>query len=297
MRSRSTGASTVGSWLGRLFRLDFSVLAEVRANPSATSAAIVVVLVASLFAGLGSWLWALQSFVDDRDAFIRSFIVGSLLQTVVWFSWVYVTYVVLTQGYGARQDFGEMTRAMGFAFAPVALSVFIFIGALAVPIGLISFGIAILFTNAAIQEVSDAAVREATIANLAGLGVFALVMGGCANIFETVSIGGLAPGIFFFSLALEGDERRRHDKHLAHARATTFNPFFGPSDFHRLDPTPSGAYSDTHAQFNILPPAANFSPHFGGLITFGDSDIYVADSQGPAPTWDGSNRRLNSVLP
>src|SRR5437667_9926088 len=137
MRSRSTSASTVGSWLGRLFRLDFSVLAEVRANPSATSAAIVVVLVASLFAGLGSWLWALQSFVDDRDAFIRAFIVGSLLQTVVWFSWVYVAYLVLTQGYGARQDFGEMTRAMGFAFAPVALSVFIFVGALAVPIGLI----------------------------------------------------------------------------------------------------------------------------------------------------------------
>src|SRR5438034_4895823 len=66
----------------------------------------------------------------------------------------------------------------------------------------------------------------------------------------------------------------------AHARATTFNPFFGPPDFYRLDPTTSGAYSDTHAQFNILPPSANFSPHFGGLITFGDSDIYVADSVG-----------------
>ena len=117
MRSGSTNASTVANWLGRLFRLDFSVLAEVRANPSATSAAVVIVLVASLFAGLGSWLWALQSFVDDRDAFIRSFIVGSLLQTVVWFSWVYVAYYVLTQGYHARQDFGEMTRAMGFAFA------------------------------------------------------------------------------------------------------------------------------------------------------------------------------------
>src|SRR3989442_6377474 len=206
MRSGSTNASTVANWLGRLFRLDFSVLAEVRANPSATSAAVVIVLVASLFAGLGSWLWALQSFVDDRDAFIRAFIVGSLLQTVVWFSWVYVAYVVLTQGYGARQDFGEMTRAMGFAFAPVALSVFIFIGALAVPIGLISFGIAILFTNAAIQQVSDADVREATIANLAGFGVFAIVMGGCANIFETDSICGLAPGIFFFSLDLYGDE-------------------------------------------------------------------------------------------
>jgi hypothetical protein len=202
MRSRNTNASTVGGWLGRLFRLDFTVFAEVRANPSATSAAIIVVLAASFMAGLGSWLWALQTFVSDRDAFIRAFIVGSLLQTVVWFSWVYVAYLVLTQGYGSRLDIGEMTRAMGFAFAPVALSVFIFIAALAVPIGMISFGIAILLTNAAIQQVSDADVREATIANLAGFAVFAIVMGGCANIFETDSIGGLAPGIFFFSLDL-----------------------------------------------------------------------------------------------
>src|SRR4029453_7543562 len=202
MRSRSTNFSTVGGWLGRLVRLDFDAFAEVRANPSATSAAITVVLVASLFAGLGSWLWALQSFVDDSDAFVRAFILGSLLQTVVWFSWVYVVYLVLTQGYGARQDFGDLTRAMGFAFAPVALSVFIFIAALAVPIGLISFGITLLFTNAAIQQVSDADLREATMANNAGFGVFAIVMGGCANIFESDSIGGLAPGIFFFSLDL-----------------------------------------------------------------------------------------------
>src|SRR4029450_7441069 len=124
----------------------------------------------------------------------------ALPPAVVWSSWVYVVYLVLTQGYGDRQDFGDLTRAMGFAFAPVALSVFIFIAALAVPIGLISFGITLLFTNAAIQQVSDADLREATMANIAGFGVFAIVMGGCANIFETDSIGGLAPGVFFFSV-------------------------------------------------------------------------------------------------
>ena len=64
------------------------------------------------------------------------------------------------------------------------------------------------------------------------------------------------------------------------AQATTFNPFFGPPDFYRLDPTTMGAYPDVHAQFNILPPSANVSPHFGGLISFGDSHIYVADAAG-----------------
>src|SRR4029450_6374659 len=64
------------------------------------------------------------------------------------------------------------------------------------------------------------------------------------------------------------------------AQATTFNPFFGPPDFYRLDSTSPGAYSDIQARFNILPPSANFSPHFGGLVTFGDSDVFVADPAG-----------------
>jgi predicted permease len=202
MRTQGTNVGTVGSWLGRIFRLDFSAFSEIRASPSATTAAIAVVLIASLFAGLGSWLWALDSFVDDSDAFVRSFLIGSIVQTIVWFTWVYIVYLVLTWGYGARQEFGELTRAMGFAFAPVALSVLVFIGGLAVPVGLISFGITLLFTNAAIQQVSDAQADEATVANVAGFGIFAIVMGGCANIYEVDSIGGLAPGIFFFSLDL-----------------------------------------------------------------------------------------------
>jgi hypothetical protein len=202
MRTQGTNVGTVGGWLGRIFRLDFSAFGEIRTSPSATTAAIAVVFVASLFAGLGSWLWALDNVVDDGDTFVRSFVIGSMVQTVVWFVWVYIVYLVLSRGYGARVEFGELTRAMGFAFAPVALSVLVFIGQLAVPVGLISFGITLLFTNAAIQQVSDAEADEATVANVAGFGIFAIVMGGCANIYEVDGIGGIAPGIFFFALDL-----------------------------------------------------------------------------------------------
>jgi hypothetical protein len=202
MRTQGTNVGTVGGWLGRIFRLDFSAFSEIRASPSATTAAIGVVFVASLLAGLGSWLWALDTVVDDSDVFVRSFIVGSMVQTIMWLSWVYIVYLVLTYGYGARQEFGELTRAMGFAFAPVALSVLVFIGGLAVPVGLIAFATTILFTNAAIQQVSDAQSDEVTVANVAGFGIFAVVMGGCANIYEVDGIGGIAPGIFFFALDL-----------------------------------------------------------------------------------------------
>lgn len=203
MRTQSTNFQTVGSWLGRIFRLDFSAFGEIRADPSATSAAVMVVFGASLMAGLGSWIWALQhSFVDSTDVFVRSFILGSILQTAVWFLWVYMVYLVLSNFYSSRLEFGELIRAMGFAFAPFAFSVLVLLAVLAVPFGMISVMMAVLFTNAAIQQVSDADVNEATVANVAGFCVFAIVMGGCANIFEVDGIGGLAPGIFFFSLDL-----------------------------------------------------------------------------------------------
>src|SRR6266567_937250 len=62
------------------------------------------------------------------------------------------------------------------------------------------------------------------------------------------------------------------------ARATTFNPFYGPPDFYRLDPTTPGSNPDVHAQFNILPPSANVSPHFGGQIGLDDADVSIASA-------------------
>ena len=58
--------------------------------------------------------------------------------------------------------------------------------------------------------------------------------------------------------------------------ATTFNPFFGPSDFYRLSSTAPGANSDVQAQFNLFEPNSNHAPL--GSINFADSDLSIADS-------------------
>ena len=203
MRFQSTNFRTVTAWVGRLLRLDLSAFEEIRSDPSATTGAVVVVLAASVFAGFGSWFWALQTDgIDATEVFIKSLVLGSIIQTFVWFLWVYLVYQVLVRAYGARTDFAELTRTMGFAFAPVSLSVLIAITVFAVPIGVIAFAMAILFTNAAIQAASDAEAREATMANITGFASFAIVMGVFANILEVSRVGGLAPGLFFFSLDL-----------------------------------------------------------------------------------------------
>ncbi len=203
MSFQTTNLQSVSGWLGRLARLDLTVFEEVRSNPSATPGAIVVVFLASVMAGIGSFAWAVQTEgVDDSEVFVKSLVIGSILQTLVWFIWVYLVFQVLARAYGARTDFYELIRSMGFAFAPVGMSVLVAITAFAVPFGVASLAGATLFSHFAIQSSSSAEPRQILIANFVGFLSFAVVMGVLANIAEINTVGGLAPGLFFFSLDL-----------------------------------------------------------------------------------------------
>ena len=68
------------------------------------------------------------------------------------------------------------------------------------PFGVISIGAALLLTHFAVQSSSSAEPRQVLIANFVGFLSFAVVMGVLANIAETDTVGGLAPGLFFFDL-------------------------------------------------------------------------------------------------
>src|SRR3972149_12238669 len=117
MSFQTTNLQSVSGWLGRLIRLDLTVFDEVRSDPSATPSAIVVVFLASVLAGIGSWLWAVQTDgVDAAEVFVKSLVIGSILPTRAWFIWVYLVFQVLARAYGARTDFYELIRSMGFAF-------------------------------------------------------------------------------------------------------------------------------------------------------------------------------------
>jgi hypothetical protein len=203
MSFQTTNLQSVSGWLGRLARLDLTVFEEVRSSPSATPGAIVVVFLASVLAGTGSWLWAVQTDgVSAGEVFVKSLVIGSILQTLVWFIWVYLVFQVLARAYGARTDFYELIRSMGFAFAPVGMSVLVAITAFAVPFGVAALAGATLFSHFAIQSSSSAEPRQILIANFVGFLCFAVVMGVLANIAEVNTVGGLAPGLFFFSLDL-----------------------------------------------------------------------------------------------
>jgi len=204
MRFRTIDVPTVTSWVGRVLRFDFTAFDEIRDEVSATTPAVLIVLAGSFIAGFGSFLWALQhdNFpnVDVAEVFIKSMLVGGMIQTAVWFVWVYLVYQVLTRGYGHQISFAELVRPMGLAFSPIVFSVLVAITVLAMPFGLASFALVFLFTNIAIQQTTGADIRETSMANITGFVVFLVVMGMFANVAEIEPFGGVAPGILFFSL-------------------------------------------------------------------------------------------------
>jgi len=201
----SDGARTMGL-LGRIVRLDYTVFDELRSDRSATPAALFIVLAAGVIAGLGTFLWALQhddfTGVDVMEVLLKAVVIGSIVQTAVWFAWVYITYMLAARVFGSVVHFGELTRVMGFAFAPVALGVLIAIAPLAVPFGLLAFGITLMLTTAAVERVAEIEPRQAMLSTLGGFTVFLIFMGAFANVMEVATFGGLAPGILFFSLDL-----------------------------------------------------------------------------------------------
>ena len=202
-RRRSIGYQTLGGWLFRLARLDFSVFEEIRAESTATAGAIGIVLTASLVAGIGSWLWAMQHDdleLDTASVFLKTVLAGGLIQTGVWMLWIYITHWILTRVMASQVEYPELARTMGLGFAPMFLSVLVAVSPLAVPFGVLSLALTMLFSNVAVEVATGVSPREATIANLAGFGAFLGIMGISANLFEENTIGGLAPGLLFFAL-------------------------------------------------------------------------------------------------
>ncbi|HUF52495.1 MAG TPA: YIP1 family protein [Dehalococcoidia bacterium] len=193
-------------WLGRLIRLDFTVFEELRTDRSATPTALGVVFVSGFLGGVGTVIWAMQhdnfTGLDTTDVILKSLILGSIVQAAVWFAWVYITYMIVARVYGSPVLFSELTRTMGFAFAPVALTILVAIAPLAIPFGLMAFGAALLFTTAAVEHAADVDQKQAMVATLAGFAVFLVFMGAFSNVMEEATFGGIAPGILFFSLDL-----------------------------------------------------------------------------------------------
>lgn len=130
---------------GVLF-LDVKTFEEIEADKTANGQALVVVIAASLAAGLG--------------AGIQLGVIGLLRETigalVGWVMWAGVTWVIgskLLPEPQTRTDMGELLRVIGFAYAPQLFAFFAFIPFLS---GIVSSIVAFWLLAATILAVRQA---------------------------------------------------------------------------------------------------------------------------------------------
>src|SRR5262245_30943784 len=145
----------------RLAMLDTTVFDEVRMDRTATVPAIIVAVGSIFLFGIGGWLWwvfnAYDGFeVDGGEVLLKSAIIGTILGALFWAAWVGVTYVMLSQIFRARVDLNDLIRVMGFAVAPLALGILMFIPVLEFAIALTAVGLMLATTVIAVQSVTDA---------------------------------------------------------------------------------------------------------------------------------------------
>jgi hypothetical protein len=177
----------------RILLLDADTVEEIRTNVAQTLPAVLIVVIASYVAGFGGLIWTFTAaqYANHLRFFIRSFLLGGAIQPLVFFVWVLVTMLVLTRVFRVPITYPELLRVMGFAFAPVALQLIIFIPAFDQAIGIISLAAALYVTVFAVQSSTIATPGQAFVASILGFAVFCLVLGLLGN-----GATDLAPGIF-----------------------------------------------------------------------------------------------------
>ncbi len=178
--------------LRRLGTLDTTVFDEVRSDPNATIPAVVVAVVSTFLAGVGGWLWWLfADFGSSGKVFVQSTIIGTILSLILWGVWVAITYVMLTQIFRARADVNELVRVMGFATAPLALTILMFIPGLDFGIALTATALLFGTTVIAVQSATDAPAGRVLVSTAAGFAVWAIILGLLTTAKHT-----WAPGFF-----------------------------------------------------------------------------------------------------
>lgn len=121
----------------RAVRLDKTFYEEVEHDTSYTQDALVVVILASVAGAVGGFLSSL--FGGHLGLAIWSLVIGSVTGVLSYYIWVFLVQFIGTRFFKGTGDFGEVSRALGFAWAPRVLNIFSFIPILGALIGFVAW--------------------------------------------------------------------------------------------------------------------------------------------------------------
>lgn len=108
--------ASLGERMIRAGKLDVHLYEEVEADVGATGQAMLVVILSSVAAGLGSL----------GSAGLMGVVVGTLAALVGWYIWAFLTYFIGTRLLPEPQtkaDLGQLLRTIGFSSSPGVLRI------------------------------------------------------------------------------------------------------------------------------------------------------------------------------
>ncbi len=110
----------------RAAKLEVAFYNEVEADTSLNQEALMVVILVSVAAGIGSFLQGII-LQGSIGAAIIGLIVSAVMGVVGYYIWAYITYFVGTNLFKGTADVGELLRTLGYASGPKLLSILVFI--------------------------------------------------------------------------------------------------------------------------------------------------------------------------
>ena len=148
------GSSSLVNRMVRASKLEVGLYEEVEADSTATSQALVAVIVVSLASGIGTGIAGMTTM--GALGFLLGLLAGLAASLVGWLAWSYLAYILGTtifKGPETSATWGELLRAIGFAHSPGVQRIFSivpFVG------GIIAFGASIWFLIATVIAVRQA---------------------------------------------------------------------------------------------------------------------------------------------
>ncbi|MCY3506418.1 MAG: hypothetical protein OXH41_09680 [Chloroflexi bacterium] len=163
--------------LVRMVFLDTGVFEEVRDDERELGSALIVTGGACLLAGLGAWLHWEGATHTPPNAFVNSFLLGSLFLAAMYGAAALLIYVMMVQFFRVQVDLLAIVRTMGYAAAPLALSLGMFLPVLYPVFALMPLALLLVAMIYAVQAATGAEPLQVVVSCLIGFGFMVLVLG------------------------------------------------------------------------------------------------------------------------